>query len=156
MGKNLQAVLDIPNIVLELINKVFSMKKGKLYALTSILVMFTLLGFAWLYNTGFAFGGLDLLIFILIIVLGAIALYLAYKKDKSVAEGYPAEDEMSLLLKYKAGYYAFLASMYMWLFIFIMKDKFPDVETMLGGGILLSGLISFIMKVYVNRKQGAE
>ena len=43
-------------------------------------------------------------------------------------------------------------SMYMWLFIFIFKDKFPDVETMLGGGILLSALLALIARVYVKKK----
>jgi hypothetical protein len=33
-----------------------------------------------------------------------------------------------------------------------MKDKFPDIETMLGGGILLSALISFIAKYVVKQK----
>ena len=123
----------------------------KTYMMTSILVMFALLGFGIAYNRGFDFKGLDFLIFILIIVIGGIALFLAHKRDKSVEEGYPPEDEMTLLLKYKAGYFAFLASMYMWLFIFIFKDKFPDVETMLGGGILLSALISFIIKFVLKR-----
>jgi hypothetical protein len=114
--------------------------------------MFALLGFGLAYNKGFKFGGLDVLIFILIVVFGGIALFLSYRKDKSVAEGFPAEDEMSLLLKYKAGYYAFLWSMFMWLIIFIFKDKFPDVETMLGGGILISALISYIAKFIVKKE----
>jgi hypothetical protein len=39
----------------------------------------------------------------------------------------------------------------MWLFIFLFKDIFPDVETMLGGGILLSGVISIAIKAYLTR-----
>ena len=58
---------------------------------------------------------------------------------------------MTTQIKYKSGYYAYLYSMYMWLFIFLLKDKFPDVETMLGGGILLSALIGFIVKIIVKR-----
>ena len=143
-------MLEIHNLVLELNN--IDMKKGKYFMLTSVLVMFVLLGFGLAYNKGFDFKGLDLLIFALIVVIGGIALLLSYKKDKSIAEGFPAEDEMSLLLKYKAGYFAFLWSMYMWLFIFIFKDKFIDVETMLGGGILLSALISCVAKFIVKRE----
>jgi uncharacterized membrane-anchored protein len=123
----------------------------KTVTLTSILIMFILLGFGLAYNRGFDFKGLDLLIFALIVIFGAIALYVSYKRDLSIDAGFPADDEMTLLLKYKAGYYSFLISMYMWLFIFIFKDEFPDVETMLGGGILLSGLISFIVKFYIKR-----
>jgi Predicted membrane protein (DUF2178) len=130
------------------------MKKGKIFMLTAILLMFALLGFGVAFSSGIELKRLDVLIFVLIVVIGVIALYLARKKDKSIAEGFPAEDEMSLLLKYKSGYYAFMISMYMWLFIFFFKDKFPDVETMLGGGVLLSALIfygvTFVLKRGLN------
>ena len=98
------------------------------------------------------FKGLDLYIFILIVVLGTIAFINALKRYKEEKEGLPAEDEFSNLIKYKAGYLAYMTSMYMWLFIFIFKDKFPNVESMLGGGILLSALIFFITKIKVKKK----
>jgi len=98
------------------------------------------------------FKGLDLFIFILIIVLGIIAFVFALKRDRDERAGLPVEDELSTKIKHKSGYYAYLISMYMWLFIFLLKDKFPDVETMLGGGILLSALISFMVKLYVKRQ----
>ena len=126
-------------------------KENKTFMLTSVLLMFALLGFGIAYNRGFDFKGLDLLIFALIVIVGGIAVFLSHKRDKSIEAGFPAEDEMSLLLKYKAGYYAFLSSMYIWLFIFIFKDKFPDVESMLGGGILLSALNSFFIKFIIKR-----
>ena len=97
------------------------------------------------------FTGLNLVIIIMIIASGAFALFQALKKDKEEKAGYPAEDELSTRIKYKAGYYAFLISMYMWLFIFLFKDKFPDIETMLGGGILLSAVISFATKFVIQR-----
>jgi hypothetical protein len=58
---------------------------------------------------------------------------------------------MSTRIKYKAGYHAFMASMYIWLFIFLFKDLFPDVETMLGGGILLSAVTAMAIKAYLTR-----
>lgn len=96
--------------------------------------------------------GLELVIFIIIVVIGVIAFVFAMKKNKEIKEGFPKDDELSNMLKYKSGYYAFLASMYMWLFIFYFKDKFPDIETMLGGGILLSALIFYISKIIVKQK----
>ncbi len=76
---------------------------------------------------------------------------MAVKKDRDEKLGIATEDELSNLIKYKSGYYAFLSSMYMWLFVFIFKDKFPDTETMLGGGILLFALIFYVSKVIVKR-----
>ena len=93
-----------------------------------------------------------IIILSLIIILGVIAFVNALKKKKEEKDGIPLEDEFTALIKYKAGYYAFLASMYMWLFIFLFKNYFPDVETMLGGGILLSALIGFVCKAVVKRE----
>ena len=119
--------------------------------MTSILIMAVIWGFIAVEKGTDLFKGLDLIIFILIIVIGAIAFYRALQKDKEEKEGLPTEDELSTQIKYKSGYYADLASMYMWLFIFLMKDHFPDTETMLGGGILLSALIAFISRIVVTR-----
>ena len=75
----------------------------------------------------------------------------AIKRDREEREGLPADDELSMLIKYKSGYYAYMASMYMWFFIFLLKDNFPNTEAMLGGGILLSALISYLAKYVVKR-----
>lgn len=121
----------------------------KTLLITSILIMAAIWGFVVLEKGTDLFKGLDLVIFILIVLFGAIAIIRALKIDKEEREGLAVEDELSNQLKYKSGYYAYLVSMYMWLFIFLLKDNFPDVEMMLGGGILLSGLIAFISKVVV-------
>ena len=126
-------------------------KKYWNYMTISIVVIFVLLIVATAYTNGFNYSGLDLLKFAIIIIIGSVALFYARKKEKEM-EGFPLEDEMSLLYKYKVGYYAYVYSMYMWFIIFIFKDKFPDVETMLGGGILLSALISFIVGFVIKRR----
>ncbi len=119
--------------------------------ITSILIMAAIWGFIILERGTNLFKGLDLLVFSLIVIIGIIAFIQALKKDKDEKEGLPSDDELSLQIKYKSGYYAYLSSMYMWLFIFLLKDKFPDTETMLGGGILLSAIIAFISKMLVKR-----
>jgi len=123
--------------------------KRKTLLITSILIMSTFWGFIVIEKGTNLFKGLDLIIFILIVLGGVVAFVSALKKDKEEKQGMPADDEFSLFLKYKSGYYAYMASLYMWLFIFLFKGYFPDVETMLGGGILLSALISFISKYIV-------
>ena len=119
---------------------------------SSILITLTLLGFIMVVRGPELLGGLELFILILIIVLGVVVFVNALKRDKDIKAGLPVDDELSTRIKYKAGYYAYLTSMYMWLFIFLLKDHFPDVETMLGGGILLSGAISVIIKYMVKYK----
>lgn len=119
--------------------------------LISILIVLCVWGFIAVYRGGYIPTGKQLLIIALIVISAIYAFVTHLKRYKDVQSGFPAEDEMSTLIKYKAGHHAFLASLYMWLFIFLFKDVFPDVETMLGGGILLSAAISFAIKSYLAR-----
>ena len=124
--------------------------------ITAVLFMAIIWAFVVIEKGTSLFQGLDLVIFILIIISGIIALYNAFKKDKELAEGQPEEDELSNLIKYKSGYYAYMASLYMWLFFFLMKDMFPNIESLIGGGILLTVLFSFLAKLYVKKQLHEE
>ncbi len=128
-------------------------KTRRTLLLTSILIMTLLWGFIVAEKGTDLFKGLglDLFIFILIVLLAAISFMKAIKRDREEREGLPADDELSMLIKYKSGYYAYMASMYMWLFVFLLKDRFPNTEAMLGGGILLSALMSYLAKYVVRR-----
>ncbi len=97
-----------------------------------------------------------LLIYALIGIVAIISILKAVKKMKEEKEGQPIEDELTTQIKHKAGHDAYIASLYMWMFIFLLRDFFPDVESMVGGGILLSGLIGFIAKIIVRRKFNEE
>jgi hypothetical protein len=58
-------------------------------------------------------------------------------------EGYrmAVEDELSNLIKYKAGNLVYIYSMYMCLVVFMLKDHFPNNGSLIGSGISLSALI---------------
>jgi len=128
------------------------MKKNRIALLiASIILMVVIWGYISFENSIQSFNGLQFLIIILIVVFGIIAIIRELKKYQEKKNGLVSEDELSTKMKYKAGYKAYMTSMYMWLFIFLLKDKFPDTESMLGGGILLSALIFFITKVVVKR-----
>ena len=126
--------------------------KRRTLMMTAVLFMAAIWGFIWVKNQTDLLGSLELVIFILIIISGIIALVSAFRKDRDERAGIPTEDEMSEQIKYKAGYYTYLLSMYMWLLIFIFNESFRSVETMLGGGILLSGFMSFVVKYFVTRR----
>ena len=130
--------------------------KRKTLMIVSILIMAMVGGFIIVQNGTNIFQGLDLYIFILIAILSIVLFTNALKKDKDEHAGLPTDDELSTRIKYKAGYYAFLYSMYLWLFIFILKEHFPDVETMLGSGILLSAAMSVVIKYYVKYNYNEE
>lgn len=160
-------MLELPNLVLGLYNNllelhnieiIYSTKTNHMnnnnwnYRTIFIIVIFGLLGLAIAYVNEFDYTGLDLLKFAVIIIIGSILVYYA-RKNESIEAEFPAEDERTLHLKYKVGYYAGQISFYIWLFIFIFNDKFPyDVEIILGGGLLLSALIIIITRFVIKRR----
>ena len=128
------------------------MKKNRKSLLISLFLLITIiLGYVVASTEIEIFKGPELVIFILIVIIGLAALLMAFKRDKEERDGMQTDDELSNRIKYKAGYHAYLISMYAWFFIYLLKDKFPDVESMLGGGILVSAVIFFMTKIYVKR-----
>lgn len=146
-------MLEISNFVLELVNiNLFIMKKS-LYVLLLIvgLTLTFVTGVIW-YSQMAEIQPKMLIIYGLIVIVALISIVVAIKKMKEEKEGQPLEDEFTTQLKYKSGFYAYIASMYMWLFIFLFRGISSDVETLLGGGILLSGVIGFVCKFFVKRQ----
>ena len=93
-----------------------------------------------------------IIIYGLIGLVALISIGVAVKRMREENEGQPNEDEFTTQIKHKAGFYAYIASMYMWLFIFLFRGLFPDIETIVGGGILLSGIIGFVCKTIVKQQ----
>jgi len=124
--------------------------------IVSILSMTFILGLIGVFRAGYIPKGLDIFIIALTVIAAVYALVVYLKQHKDVKSGFPAEDEMTALIKYKAGHYAFIASMYMWLLIFLFKRLFPDVETMLGSGILMSAVFAIVIKSYLTRNYHAD
>ena len=146
-------MLFISNFVLDLINLYLSiMKKSRTALLLLIgLTLFFTLG-VLLYSQMEEIQPKMLIIYVLIGIVALISIVVAIKKMNEEKEGQPLEDEFTTQIKHKAGFYAYIASMYMWLFIFLFRSIFPDVETLVGGGILLSGVIGFVCKVITKRQ----
>jgi nicotinamide riboside transporter PnuC len=126
--------------------------------LVSVLIMSCIWGFIIAYKSGYIPTGLHVLILALIMIAGIYAFVTHLKQHKDVQSGFPAEDEMSTRIKYKAGYYAFLASLYMWLFVFMFKGVFDvsgiresGIDAILGGGIMTMAVISIVIKIYLTR-----
>lgn len=139
-------VLDLHNLTVKTMKN-----RKKRFMITFISIMVISLGYIYLDKGTELFKGLELIIVLLITIAGIMALIRVIKKDKNLNEGLPEDDELSTKIKYKSGYYAYMATMYIWVIIFILKDLFPDKQSMLGGGILLSALISFVAKYFVKK-----
>jgi xanthine/uracil permease len=119
--------------------------------MVSMLVLVCVVGLVVALSTGYVPNGLHMLIIALILISAIYAVVTHLKKYGDTRGGFPAEDEMSSQIKYKAGYYSFLASLYLWLFIFLFHRFFNDVESMLGSGILVSAVMAMVIKAYLSR-----
>ena len=86
-----------------------------------------------------------------IVVVGFIYTLRSLKRKNKKKNGIPKDDELSLLIKYKTGYYSYLASLFLWYMLFAFRDHFPDIETILGGGLLISVLIVIITRIIIKR-----
>ncbi len=103
-----------------------------------------------------AYKGYDVLTTLLFLLLSPFFIYLSIKKYKEEKKGLATEDEMSMRLKYKSGYYAYVYSVMMWMLIYFLKDIFPNTDLMLGIGIVLSILIGLISKLSIKRNFNEE
>ena len=128
------------------------MKHTKLaIVFVSVVITLSIWGFIAIYRAGYVPNGLQVVIFAIILITGVYAFVTYMRRHKDEQQGFPPEDEFSTRIKYKAGYYAFNVSMYIWMLIFLFKHFIPDVETMLGGGILLSAFSAIALKHYMTR-----
>lgn len=128
------------------------MKKQRIILVTTyFLILSIVLGLRYFENqTGF-FKSINPLILLAIIIVAFIYTLKSLKRKSKKKNGMPTDDELSLLIKYKIGYYSYLASLFLWYLLFAFKDHFPDTETILGGGILLSSLIVIITRIIIKR-----
>ncbi len=130
--------------------------KAKIILMNVLLLVLLFLLYFTFDSKSFHFLSLPTAIIVLISVIASFYIRALKIREKERKEGQAEEDEFSEMIKYKAGFYAFNISMYIWMFIFFFKRYFPDVETMLGGGILASVLAFFIMKYKVKKSLNEE
>ena len=117
----------------------------------SMLFMFSVWGFAALHHGGYIPEPLGIFIFAMIMIAGIYAFVTHMRRYKEEKEGFAVEDELSTQIQYKAGYYSFNASLFIWFAIFAFQQFIPDTETMLGGGLLLSMIVFMGIRAYLRR-----
>jgi len=137
-------VLDIFNII--------TMKKQRIILVTAYLfILSAVFGLKYLENQTGIFKSIDPLFLLALIIIVFVYTLQSLKRKGKKKNGIPVDDELSLLIKYKTGYYSFLVSSFLWYLLFVLKDDFPDTETILGGGILLSTLIVIATRIIIKR-----
>lgn len=119
--------------------------------LVSVLAMFSIWGFIFAYRAGYIPAGLELFIFLLIMLAGVYFFIVQMKKHKDINQGLPTDDELSEQIKYRSGYLAFTASLFVWLALFLLKEWITDYDTLFGLGVLLPAAIFMVIRSYLSR-----
>lgn len=119
--------------------------------LVSVLAMFSIWGFIFAYRAGYIPAGLELFIFLLIMLAGVYFFIVQMKKHKDINLGLPTDDELSEQIKYRSGYLAFTASLFVWLALFLLKEWITDYDTLFGLGVLLPAAIFMVIRSYLSR-----
>ena len=133
------------------------MKAGKNSLLfVSVLAMAGIWGFIAAYRSGYVPAGLEIFIFLLIMVAGIYAFVVQMRIHKDIESGFPADDELSMQIKYKAGYLAFTSSIYVWLALFLFKEWVTDYDTLFGIGVLLPAVMFIAIRSYLSRNYSED
>ena len=86
-----------------------------------------------------------------ILILVLFAFYLGYRRLSSEKLGQPAEDEYSKKVVQKAASLSYYISLYIWLIIMYLTDKFKaETDIMFGWGILGMAITFGVSWVYFN------
>ena len=144
-------MLYISNFVLELINikLYFKMNRTLIIFLVAALVLISAGLWYLVYNPSMSIT--DILQSGIILLVVGFALYVGYSRLKSAKRGEPAEDELSKKVMQKTSSASYYISLYLWVFILIIKDRITyDTEELLGYGILGMALIFALCWVFFN------
>jgi len=126
----------------------------------SALVLATLV--LWVTNMGRInlFESLNILIILFLVIS---ATWLLVDRTRNMRAGLPAKDEMTVKLMHKAGYYAYLASIYIALALMWYSDSLEESggaglnAGQVGGAIiLLSAIVLMGSYFYLSHKGAAE
>lgn len=95
----------------------------------------------WFFTSAKNFKPMDLLHFGVILLVVGFALFVGFKRLRSVKRGEPAEDELSKKILRKTAAVSYYISLYIWVFMIFIKDRIEfDTEELLGTGILAMAL----------------
>lgn len=122
-----------------------------LFAINLVIILVVLGLTAFEKETGF-FEGIHPVILLFLVLISVLIAVRPLKKRSNSKTGLVIDDELSLSIKHKAGYYAYLITMLIWLFIFLIKERFPSPDVLLAVGIILSAISAIVSRIVIKQK----
>lgn len=133
------------------------MKDSK-FTITLFSLLSFIIGVIAFYSISGRSNPVELAIIVLIVVLGVVQSFSAYKKKQKLEQGFAVSDELSESIKYKSGYLTFKNSFYVWV-LFLYFEIFGielEVYQIVGGGVMLTAFLFLIIKRIQERRFGEE
>ena len=98
-----------------------------------------------IFSSGTAQGTTDILQKIIILILAGFGIFAGFRRLGSKTRMEPAEDELSKKVMRKASSLSFFISIYIWVAMLYLKNKFAlDSDQVIGSGIIAMSLTLFI------------
>jgi hypothetical protein len=126
------------------------MKKAILMIVVSGLVLLTMI--AWWISSGSVLSEMGIVIGISILIIVAIMLLESRKRIKEAKLNLPSDDELTKVADFKAGYYSYLISVYIWLILYFVKDLLPTRTHILAIGIILMAVVFLVARMIFRRR----
>jgi len=106
-------------------------------------------GFAWFRSPGAEINARELGMIAALILVVAFALFLAFRRLKSVKEKLPAEDEMSRNILRRGAATSYYLSLYLWLVLMMLEDRLElEGHTLIGAGIMGMAILYALSWIY--------
>jgi len=116
-----------------------------------LVVTFLVLGttLLWFMSSGFSLSGAEVWHLVIIILLVAMGIYVAFSRLRRVNRGEPVEDEFSKKILQKASAISYYVSLYLWVAMIFVNDRTDmDTEVLLGTGILGMAVIWVALVIF--------
>jgi peptidoglycan/LPS O-acetylase OafA/YrhL len=127
------------------------MKKS--IAMLSIAVLLLTGLVLWYFLPEKEFAGMDNIIALAVLIMVISFIIEGVKNFKEEKNQLPVDDERSKKAEYRAGYYSYLISVYIWVTFYFLRDFFTQVEYLLATGILCMAAV-FIIARFIFRSKG--
>ncbi|MBT8221291.1 MAG: hypothetical protein KJP00_15795 [Bacteroidia bacterium] len=129
------------------------MSKSKILLISLATGTVTFVAGMWLYFSRATMGAFEYAVAGFVLMTVIFGFVVGLKKLSDEKKGFPADDELSISIKLKAGAMAFLCSFYLWTFVMIfLSGSNMDVEVIIGIGVLGMAVLFLGFWTYYSQK----
>ncbi len=143
-------MLFISNNMLEINNMEIIVRKGILSLIIAILLILIIA--LWFFQMKDQINIYLILFALGVIFIVGFSIYNGIKMIRESKQHLPVEDELSRKNKLKAGFYSYLISIYLWIILYFLADRFTNPRILCAVGIMGMTVIFIASLLYFKNK----